>query len=109
MCIHLFVILFFFCSLDPLLVHQPISGAEQTCITFAADTKVDASNSWFRSEDSEHTVVDSNSYQDKSQTEKVTFKVPDLQTGVHACISIHCYFMYPLLKCINYYRKKIYI
>ena len=26
---------------------------------------------------------------------------------VHACISIHCYFIYPLLKCINYYRKKV--
>ena len=26
---------------------------------------------------------------------------------VHACISIHCYFMYLLLKCINYYRKKV--
>ena len=52
-----------------------------------------------------NTVVDSNSYQDKSQTEKVTFKLADLRTRVHACISIYCYFMYPLLKCII--EKKI--
>ena len=46
--------------------------------------------------------------QDKSQTEKVTFKLADFRTRVHACISIYRYFMYPLLKCINYYSKKIY-
>lgn len=45
-CIYLFVILFFFCRLDPLLVHQPISGAEQTCITFAADTEVALYPDW---------------------------------------------------------------
>ena len=39
----------------------------------------------------ENTVVDSNSYQDKSQTEKVTFKLADFQTKVHACISIYFY------------------
>ena len=42
-CIHTF---FFSCSLDPLLVHQPISGAEQTCITFAADTEVALYPDW---------------------------------------------------------------